>query len=125
MLLDYSKYTEMGGTLEESAFNIWERNAEYLVRSQAGGQTGKRIDNLTEVPEAVKDCIYDLISFLSVNPFNEKQITSESQNQGGVSESYSYTAKTDTDISQKCIDIIEQYLYGGGLDFLLYRGAYI
>lgn len=123
MLLEYTDYRTMGGTLEESAFNIWEKRAEYLVRSQAGGQTGERIDKLTELPEAVKYCIFDLISFLSVNSADDRQISSESQNQGGVSESYSYVTKTDDDISKKCTGIIEQYLYGSGLSYLLYKGA--
>lgn len=122
MYLGHDEYEAMGGTLDSSAFFIYSRRAEYMIRSQAGGQTGERIDNLSEIPEAVKDCIFDLVSFLS-NYAGDKQMASESQSQGGTSESYSYVTKTDAEISERCGEIIGQYFYGGGLGHLLYRGA--
>ena len=82
MYLGHDEYEAMGGTLDSSAFFIYSRRAEYMIRSQAGGQTGERIDNLSEIPEAVKDCIFDLVSFLS-NYAGDKQVASESQSQGG------------------------------------------
>lgn len=123
MYLEYDEYVNMRGTLEQSAFIPLEREARYLINSQAGGQTGERIGRLTELPQAVKDCMYDLISFLSVNSAEEKQISSESQSQGGTSESYSYVTRTDEEITRQCSDIIEQCFYGGGVGWLLYRGA--
>ena len=96
MYLGHDEYEAMGGTLDSSAFFIYSRRAEYMIRSQAGGQTGERID---------------------------KQVASESQSQGGTSESYSYVTKTDAEISERCGEIMGQYFYGGGLGHLLYRGA--
>lgn len=122
MYLEYDEYMTMGGTLDSSAFYVSVRRAEYLIRSQAGGLTGERIDGLPELPTAVKDCIFDLVSFLS-NYAGGKQVASESQSQGGTSESYSYITKTDAEISERCGEIIGQYFYGGGLGHLLYRGA--
>lgn len=123
MYLEYDEYVNMRGTLEQSAFIPLERKARYLINSQAGGQTGERIGRLTELPQVVKDCMYELISFLSVNAAEEKQISSESQSQGGASESYSYVTRTDEEIARQCSDIIEQCFYGGGIGGLLYRGA--
>lgn len=123
MYLEYDEYVNMRGTLEQSAFIPLERKARYLINSQAGGQTGERIGKLTELPQAVKDCMFDLISFLYVNSAGEKQISSESQSQGGTSESYSYVTRTDEEITRQCSDIIEQCFYGGGIGGLLYRGA--
>lgn len=123
MYLEYDEYVNMRGTLEQSAFIPLERKARYLINSQAGGQTGERIGKLTELPQAVKDCMFDIISFLSVNSAGEKQISSESQSQGGASESYSYVTRTDEEITRQCSDIIERCFYGGGIGGLLYRGA--
>lgn len=123
--LTYEEYTKIGGTLDDTAFATAERKARYLINSQAGGRTGERIGKLTELPQAVKDCTFDLISLMSAYSADEKQIASESQSQGGSSESYAYETKTDEEVSQTCTEIIEQYLYGGGLGYLLYRGACI
>lgn len=123
MYLTYTYYTEMGGTLDSSAFSIAERKARYLINAQAGGMTGERIKALAELPEAVKDCTFDLVGVISANTSSEKQISSESQSQGGKSESYSYEIKSDEDIAKECRKIIEDYFYGGGIGDLLYRGV--
>lgn len=123
MYLEYEEYKQMGGTLDSSAFSILERRAEYAVNSQAAGQTGERINELAELPQAVKDCIFDLIALFSVNAPGDKQVSSESQSQGGRSESISYVTKTNEEITAQSVDIIEQYFYGGGIGELLYRGV--
>ena len=69
--------------------------------------------------------MFDLIAYLSINNTDNKQLASESQSQGGASESYTYITKTDIEIAQYCDDIIKQYFYGGGIGELLYRGASI
>ena len=122
MFLDYDTYTEMGGTLEQSAFNLYNRKAEYAVRSQAAGQTGQRIDNLTEIPEAVKTCIFDLISLMSSQAFGNGRVSSESQTLGGQSESKSYEWLTSDQLAAEYDDIIYNSFYGGGIGGLLYRG---
>lgn len=123
MYLEYDKYTEMGGTLDKAAFTAAERRACYLVNSQANGRTGERISKLTELPQAVQDCIIELIELSAA--FGGKQITSESQSQGGASESYSYAVKTDDEISAEQQSIIETYLNGVMYEgvSVLYRGA--
>lgn len=122
MYLTYEEYTEYGGKSDASAFTEYNRRAEYLVRSQAAGQTGIRIDALEDIPQAVKDCIFNLIQFLSVNSPGDKNIVSESQSSDGVTESYSYASKTDEQISVESEEIIYNSFYGGGIGELLYRG---
>lgn len=119
--LTYDEYVSMGGSLDASAFSAAERKARYLINSQSGGQTGRRIASLAELPQAVKDCVFDLIPLMAEN--EGKQISSESQSQGGASESYSYVTKTHDDISAECEEIICSSFYGGGIGDLLYRGV--
>lgn len=123
MYLSYTEYADMGGTLDSSAFSSAERRAEYLINAQAGGRTRERLRKLPEAPQAVKDCVFDLIERLSENPVGGRQISSESQSQGGSSESVSYVTKTDAEIEALTDSIIRDYLYGGGCGYLLYRGA--
>lgn len=122
MFLDYGTYEKMGGTLEQSAFDRLNRKAESLIRSQAAGQTGKRIDDLTEIPSAISDCVFDLISFLSDCPVG-RQISGESQSLGGQSESISYATLTEEQIHNECEDMIYNTFYGAGFGELLYRGS--
>ena len=121
--LTYEEYTEMGGTLDDTAFSSAERRARQLINAQAAGQTGERIAALSELPQAVKDCTFDLISVLSVHAPCEKQVSSESQSQGGSSESVSYVVKTEEQIAAECEEIIYNTFYGGGIGNILYWGA--
>ena len=123
MYLSYADYESMGGTLDEAAFNSFERKARYLINSQAGGRCGDRISQLAELPECVKDCVYELVAFFDINNAVDKQISSESQSQGGTSESISYVAKTDAELTAQAEGIIKDYFYGGGCGYLLYKGA--
>lgn len=123
MYLDYEEYTAMGGNLGNSAFTQWESKAEYEINAQSAGKTGMRISKLPELPQAVKDCTFDLIQFLSVNADSgNKTVTSESQSSGGVSESYSYNVLDKDQIQAECESIIYNTFFGGGIGHLLYRG---
>lgn len=123
MYLSYTEYVAMGGTLDGSAFSAAERRAEYLINAQAGGQTGNRLSKLPEVPQAVKDCVFELAGYLSAAPLPGKQVASESQSQGGASESYSYVTMTEEELMAKYETVIEDYFRGGGIGNLLYRGV--
>lgn len=121
MLLRFEEYLDLGGSLSASAFSGLEKKAEYYIRRQAAGLTGERIDRLTAPPQAVKDCVFCLIEYFAEN--TKKQIASESQAQGGVSESVSYVTKTPEQTQAECENIIRDTLFGGGCGELLYRGA--
>lgn len=136
MYLTYDEYVNMGGsTLEETTF----QQLEFEARSIIDWLTFNRLQKEEEYPEAVKRCIFKLISLL-----NDKQkalmvdtqssdgsvkagIASESND--GVSTSYNtLSAKDAVDTLQKeCEETIRMYLSGvknslGQL--LLYRGLY-
>ena len=125
MYLTYSEYQNMGGTLDETAYNTFKRKAEYAVNSQANGKTGERIGKLTELPQSVKDCIFELIAHLSANAFDGTAVQSESQSLGGQSESYTYARLTKAEADAQAEEIISTYLspikYNGVS--VLYRGA--
>lgn len=136
MYLTYDEYVNMGGsTLEETTF----QQLEFEARSIIDWLTFNRLQKEEEYPEAVKRCIFKLISLL-----NDKQkalmvdtqssdgsvkagIASESND--GVSTSYNtLSAKDAVDALQKEYEeTIRMYLSGvknslGQL--LLYRGLY-
>lgn len=123
MYLDYGEYTAMGGSLDASDFARFERRAAYEINAQAAGRTGTRIARLEELPQAVKDCVFDLVQFLSVNADNgNKTVTTETQSSGGVSESYSYNVLDKDQIQAETESIIYNIFFGGGIGDLLYRG---
>ena len=120
--LTFDEYVKMGGVLDETAFNPLARKAEYHINAQASGMTGVRIKRLAEIPECVKDCMYELISLFNLNRTNDRQIASESQSQGGTSESVSYVQKTDEEVNMQAENMICDFFFGGGIGRLLYRG---
>lgn len=50
MYLTYAEYQAYGGTLPESDFTL----AEFKARKRVDYLTDSRVENMTEVPEAVK-----------------------------------------------------------------------
>lgn len=127
MYLDYDSYVNMGGTLDNSAFIALNRKVEYIVNGQAGGKTGERIAKLTELPQAVKDCVFELINHLSAHSFDRNTVQSESQSLGGQSESYSYATLSKEQADEETESIIHFYLYPIKVDgvSILYRGAVV
>lgn len=100
--LTYTEYKEIGGTLEETAFNrnIDRACAIIDIRTQS------RLECFEEIPQIVKVVCADLIDYISTNTV-EKTVTSKSQSAGGVSESESYATKTAEDYSADLDRIFE------------------
>ena len=123
MYLDYQTYKNMGGTLDNSAFTTAERKAEYLVNSQAVGKTGERLSEFATLPQAVKDCVFELVNHLT--EYGGKMVASESQSLGGQSESVSYVTVSAQEAQEAALDIIYRYLYPLKLNgvSVLYGGA--
>ena len=123
MYLDYQTYKNMGGTLDNSAFTTAERKAEYLVNSQAGGKTGEKLSEFATLPQAVKDCVFELVNHLT--EYGGKMVASESQSLGGQSESVSYVTVSAQEAQEAALDIIYRYLYPVKLNgvSVLYGGA--
>lgn len=119
--LTYEEYTEIGGTLDLTAFN---RNIDRAC-GVIDNATHNRIVCMKEVPQKVKPLCRDLLEYLVENN-TVKIVTSRSQSAGGVSESESYATKTADDVYGDIQNMIYDYLLNvtddNGIS-LLYRGA--
>ena len=120
--LTYEEYTEIGGTLDLTAFN---RNIDRAC-GVVDTETRNRVENMKEMPRQVKACCRDLTEYLHNNSTLAKSVSSKSQSAGGVSESESYSEKTAEDMFGDIMNILYDYL-GSLTDDngtpLLYRGA--
>ena len=119
--LTYTEYKEIGGTLDETAFN---RNIDRAC-GVIDNATHNRIECMAEVPQRAKALCRDLVEYLVENN-NVKIVTSKSQSAGGVSESESYATKTADDIYGDIQNMLYDYLGNENTDNgipLLYRGA--
>ena len=134
MYLTYEEYTSMGGTLTETQFDDYEFSAE----NEVNWYTFNRLSKVTEYPEALKRCMFQLIKILQavdvvgtqavIDPSTaNKAVTSQSND--GVSISYNVTSASDI-VSQSQTNIkncINKYLQGVTDSLgrnLLYRGLY-
>lgn len=138
MYLTFDEYESYGGTLDETAFE----QLEFEARAVIDWWTFNRLQNDTVFPEAVKRCMYKLISLI-----NEKQVAMVVDTQGtsttneiiqagithesndGVSTSYNtLSAKDAVDTMQNELEnVVRTYLQGvrNALGHkLLYRGIY-
>ena len=120
--LTYDEYTEIGGTLDLTAFN---RNIDRAC-GIIDNATHNRIEAMAEVPQRAKSLCRDLVEYLARNDTTEIAVTSRSQSAGGVSESESYATKTADDVYSDIQNMIYDYL-GNETDDngtpLLYKGA--
>jgi len=134
--LTYEQYEEYGGTLDEEVF----AQLAFEAKAQIDWRTFNRLHNETEIPEAVKRCMYYLIQLLStqlsyVVPALESsndstggaQITSQSND--GVSISYNVLSASEAveQCKTQIADTINRYLNGITNTLgrkLLYRGIY-
>ena len=106
--LTYEEYTEIGGTLDLTAFkrNI-DRACAFIDAS-----TQNRLQSVLEPSTKVKACVRDLVEYLANNMSSGKAVTSKSQSAGGVSESESYIVKTADEMYGDIQNILCDYLYG-------------
>lgn len=63
MYLTYEEYTEMGGTLESTAFQNFEAESEAWIN----WYTFNRLENLKEIPDKLKKCVFKLIDLAKVH----------------------------------------------------------
>ena len=120
--LTYEEYTEIGGTLDLTAFN---RNIDRAC-GVIDNATHNRIEHMAEVPQRAKALCRDLVEYLVRNDTTEIAVTSRSQSAGGVSESESYATKNADDMYGDIQNMIYDYLLNVTDDNgtpLLYRGA--
>ena len=134
MYLTYEEYLNMGGTLDDAAFDNYLIDAEMLI----DWYTFNRLENETVIPEKVKKCVYKLISLADMKSKafvlgrevnGEGNASVASQSNDGVSISYNtISASQALDlIKSDAENIIKQYLNGVVNSLgrkLLYRGIY-
>ena len=120
--LTYEEYSEIGGTLDLTAFkrNIDRACAMIDIRTQS------RLEAFDSIPQIVKMVCADLVEYIATNTVEKPIVTSKSQSAGGVSESESYAVKTAEDFANDLDRIIEplalvktkngiSILYGGAM----------
>ena len=119
--LTYAGYKEIGGNLDEAAFN---RNI-----SRACGIIDNATHNrITEgsVPDNAKALCRDLVEYFAANFGSSKQVSNRSQSAGGVSESESFVIRSIEERAGEIDDMVKDYLLGevdkNGTP-LLYRGC--
>ena len=120
--LTYDEYKEIGGTIEEAAFN---RNI-YRVSGIVNNATFGRIEGMITIPEEVKLLCRDLVEYFAANLGSSKQVSSRSQSAGGVSESESFVIRSIEERAGEIDDMVKDYLMNVSDDMgtpLLYRGA--
>lgn len=120
--LDYNTYVELGGTLENTPFNILEYNARKKIDERTFG----RLIGLETIPNEVKLCVYKLIGLLNVYDETISKGNISSEGIDGYSISYSKVDKSLIEGKQKATDeIIETYLSNTKIDNIpvLYRGV--
>jgi hypothetical protein len=120
--LTYEEYTEIGGTLDSTAFNRSIDRACGFVDLHTQG----RLQRVLAVSRSLKACVRDLVEHLASNMSNGKAVTSKSQSAGGVSESESYANKTTDELNAEMLNIVYDYLATEKDDCgtpLMYRGA--
>ena len=120
--LTYEEYTEIGGTLDLTAFS---RSID-RVCGFIDLHTQSRLQSVLEASQRVKACVRDLVEYLANNLSIDKAVTSKSQSAGGVSESESYATKNTDEINCEMLNIVYDYLATEKDDCgtpLMYRGA--
>lgn len=111
--LTYDEYKALGGTIDQTPFNL----LEFEARKKIDERTFGRLKNTDELPQEVKMCMFALIN--SINSYgsstsgNNKNIASETID--GYSISYVTGGTIQEIISSKNVeldDIITNYLFG-------------
>lgn len=136
MYLTYEEYQNMGGTLNEAAFNDFEFEAESII----DWYTFNRLHNQTTYPEALGKCVYALIKLCATKAGamglaengNENDGTSAviaSQSNDGVSVSYNILSASEAFklCSDEVGNTVKRYFNGVTNELgrkLLYRGLY-
>ena len=101
--LTYTEYKELGGSIDETAFN---RNIDRAC-AMIDIRTQSRLETFEEIPQIVKVVCRDLVDYISTNSVEKPIVTSKSESQGPISESISYATKTAEDYSADLDRIFE------------------
>ena len=137
MYLSYDDYQNMGGTLDETAFDDFEFEAESII----DWYTFNRLQNDTEYPERLKKCVYKLIKMAQTQQAAlttgegtgedavESTASIASRSNDGVSISYNVMSTKDVfdTLKDEMGGAVQRYLNGVVNELgrkVLYRGLY-
>lgn len=125
--LEYQYYRLLGGTLDQTPFNL----LEYEARRKIDGRTQGRLKGIQDIPQEVKMCMFALINCMSTYDSNlsnagNKNVASESTD--GYSISYVTGSQIQEVLKSKIKEmdeIITTYLGGVIVDgiHVLYLGV--
>lgn len=106
--LTYNEYTALGGTLDQTPFNL----LEFEARKRIDLRTQNRLENEETIPQEVKLCVFNLIN--TIKTYENKQNRNvQSESVGEYSVSYSGNIKEIIqNKSYELDDIILNDLYG-------------
>ena len=100
--LSFDEYTQMGGKLSEAEFDRFAYRAEKEIKNATFG----RVETLCPIPEAVKRCMFELITYLSSTAANGgNQSVTNVSNDG-----YSVAYAEPKSVQSQIYDIIRTYL---------------
>ena len=120
LYLTYDEYIEIGGTLDDTAFN---RNIDRAC-AMVDIRTHSRLEEFEEIPRTVKVVCADLLDYISNNTV-DKSVTSRSQSADAVSESESYAVKSIDDYwadLERIFEPLDTVKTKNGIS-ITYRGA--
>lgn len=137
MYLSYTEYQNMGGTLDETAFNDLAIEAESVI----DWYTFNRLQKDTNYPEKLKQCMYKLIKMAqerqaamsagesSGDNTTETSAAIASRSNDGVSISYNVVSASEIfdKLKDEMGDTVKRYLNGVVNELgrkVLYRGLY-
>lgn len=125
--LTYEEYTSLGGTLEETPFNL----LEFEARKQIDLRTQRRLVDVETIPNEVKLCVFHLISKIesfanTIQQTSQSNITQETID--GYSIAYLSPSEISNIVSSKNFelqDIMMTDLYGVIVnnEHIIYNGA--
>ena len=111
--LTYDEYKALGGTIDQTPFNL----LEFEARRKIDERTFGRLKNVVKLPQEIKICMFALINsisgYSSCISSNNKNIASESID--GYSVSYTTGGTMQEIVNSKNVelnDIITTYLFG-------------
>lgn len=117
MYLTFEEYQEMGGALDEGVYNNYEFKAESIIN----WYTFNRLANDTVYPEAVKKCMFALISIL-VNQDNALNAVGDLEDGSGSAQSIASQSNDGVSVSYNVLGASDAYkLCGSEIDGLIKR----
>ena len=122
--LNYEEYTSLGGTLDIMPFNI----LEFESRKRIDSRTQNRLNNIEEIPQEVKMCMYAIMNTIESSIKDKRTSSVASESIDGYSITYLSPSEVAQSISTKeteLEDIMFNYLLNVIVDNtpLLYLGV--